>query len=1264
MGPVQTSGTEVCRAAEAALESWIQIKMHQRGWIRLGSTYINTACAELASGLAVKMDVRVAPNHPQLVALVFLPIYTPFETLDISFLFTSGSVQATSFLLAPLGLPVTLLPSGSACLPDHKERVLQWWRQWFYIEDDQVVRVQLLVPPQPDNRTQLWVPCRALLRWNGGNFTRVDDMAARGVPVEYLSRSLASALGLAHDTMPSSSLEKDGFILSRFVHLFEENLTISNSTNAKVDPWSWQFPFQLQAPLSQHNFASASVSDPSAEYSAMDVVSSLPKPRKRKRRSDSYLVDVLTTEEASPDSMVAIGNTTALLDVSPPQEPLLEAHFSADVDDQANMVLEENDLSSWLAQEDAQSAPSMTTGSAAPNIATVPLQLPEPPTESAPPQALSPEPLVGGQGVYAIARQLHVQHPTPLPLVSPAVEYLLPSPDPNIYGEIQSTANLEEVVYSPHAENPSEGVGNSSISDLRPSPNPFKPALQLPSSKFSLRYAPSALSGSSKAAANQNDMLVDAQPLPLGFDGTDDASSSSSSSSSSINNSPRSEDVEMVDDFLGALRSDAPASVTSAALSPFPSSPIIKPSPKPTNMEHQMIGTATTALTPYPTTPALEVSTTPLIRSWSSLTDFLNPFLEECWKDDTDALVTCLVWLFSRVEGTPESAESAQFWFSSLPENSLIDFIETDAVVSSPIWLQDELRSSLSIGNSPDWEILLHQIQTTLFDEPTSVPIISCETARRPQLNVGYGDELCSVDPESILWWEKIAMRPYSPEKQIQFCLVAPASAPLRTIVPQWSHQLGLMFSQCQLGSVTPATALLSAVSAIYNKTDSVDIANGILWVPASDSRHQSFVDACRVVGECIRRQGHDYDRSLILILAYPSAHCQSLASELVKDTLVALRGVSYAATPLPLKSPASNAISTPAFVCEAISAEFFLSIDAFSPLYLRTYALRLYSKCRRVTFPQPIISIARGPKQLKLNEPAFLIDTDDYVTDPTTPNTLFVAYQLISSPKKHWLVCSWTDARGELLDIHIEPSHIGNNAEINWYLYCHLVWTLVQRAIPTTSEESWRVVITRVGCAMTGAELTEWQALYASEATEPATPSTSSSPRIDDVMLTSSPSSIFECPVLPIPSGVLRPDYDRRHVDCVIADADPSLAFGSSCYSSLPTQGVCVSADLDYDFGVDAAGPTSSVSPGPAAANPLLRLCSTQLWLWDYFSLSSLSVSMEDRQRALRSVGRQMYRLSQLAVEPLTAPDALPSISLMQPVHLLALRRVLQMLT
>eukprot|EP01122_Echinamoeba_exundans_P014029 TRINITY_DN6270_c0_g1_i1.p1 TRINITY_DN6270_c0_g1~~TRINITY_DN6270_c0_g1_i1.p1 ORF type:complete len:1436 (+),score=176.88 TRINITY_DN6270_c0_g1_i1:55-4362(+) len=1288
--PEQCAMSDICRAAEAALESWIQIRMHRNGWIRLGSAYVNSASSELASGLAIKLDVRVAPNQPQLIALIFLPVFAPFETVEGP----SASVSGACVLLAPLGLPVTPLHSISSCSSEQRERVLLWWRQWFHIEDDQVVRVQLLFPLHPEHRTQLWVPSRALLRWNAtesAHHDGEDDAKMSTIPVEYMSRSFAAALGLSRfpSILSTPASDKDSFFLSRFIHLFEENLSISPNVSAKVDAWSWQFPLQLQVPLSQHSFASASVSDASADLSAVDVVSSLPKPRKRKRRSDSYMADVLQPEDVPSEPIGALGSTPALLDVSPPQDPLLETAFSADVDDQANMVLEENDLSSWLAQEDAQSAPTISVMPIPSTAASVALSNPESTTElvPAPPpaQPLSPEPLVGGQSVYAIARQLHVQHPTPLPLASPAVEYLLPSPDPNIYGELQTSTSAEQPKsYLSPGDQQVEGISGSAIDALRPSPNPFKPVLQLPSSKFSLRYAPSSIAGSSKSASSQSDVLMEAQPLPLGFDGTDDASSSSSSSSSA-NNSPRTEDVEMVDDLLGALHAAEPGPVHSSVLSPFPSSPLVRPSPKPSTVDSQAIGLAATALTPYPSTPALEVQTSPLLRAWSSLTDFLMPFVEECWKDDADALVACLVWLLSRAEasGAHDCPETAPFWFSSLPENSLIDFIESDAIVSSPIWSQDQLRSSVPVASSPDWEVLLNRIHTTLFDECARVPIVHCETTRRPQFNVGYGDELCSVDPEGILWWEKIAIRPYSPEKQIQVCIVAPASAPLRNILPQWSQQLSLMFSQCQLGSIAPATSLMSAISAVYSKTEAVDITSGILWVPASDSRPQSFVDACRIVGECIRRQGHDYDRSLLLLLAYPSVSCQGMMSEVVKDSLIALRGTSFTATPLPLKSPASTAVSTPAFICEAISCEFFLSVDAFSPLRLRTYSLRLYSKCRRVTFPQPIVSIARGPKQLRLNEPAFLVDTDSVTTEPLSPNTLFVAYQLISCPKKNWLVCSWSDARGELLDIHIEPGHIVNNAECNWYLYCHLVWTLAQRAIPTTSDESWRVVITRVGCAMSNAELTEWQALYASQSAEPTTPNTSSTPRIDDVMLTSSPSSVHECPVLPIPPSVLRPDSDRRYVDCIIADLDPSFGFVTPPHSSsVPTQGVSICADSEYQNSQDVTGtpgPPSSVATaigtiGMAGASagagvggssaPLLRLSSTQLWLWDYFSFTSAVMSIDDRQRALRSIGRQLYCLSQLSVEPLVAPDAPSSISLMQPVHLLALRRVLQMLT
>ncbi|KAG0269547.1 mediator of RNA polymerase II transcription subunit 13 [Actinomortierella ambigua] len=467
-----------------------------------------------------------------------------------------------------------------------------------------------------------------------------------------------------------------------------------------------------------------------------------------------------------------------------------------------------------------------------------------------------------------------------------------------------------------------------------------------------------------------------------------------------------------------------------------------------------------------------------------------------------------------------------------------------------------------------------------------------------PDIVVGHNDEWLEASPTILRFWEKLSLEPYSAKKSVVYYVLYPEGADMESAVVKFWKELSSLFETSLLGQHVPG--------------DVPDGKPGLYPVPLLPSTPGETQEARRV------RSLVEGSRKLGTLLGSSSQ----------KD--------AHIAPPIAAVEQQKERL-----ILQMVPVHHVLYPTAFGGLLrfgLRQLAFSVYQRCK-VALERSLQS-SKVEAQASVYAPAFALakaapSSIHYSlhlkpnTMPRTPATMHVGYSL--SMDERWLVCVWTDHRGEMLE-HLELDLKGCRHGVGMSVVTTTTsrgrvrrkeqdsrktrWTLVEcmREIWTKTllyqkraSFAWKTVITKLGL-ISRSELAEWTTI-----TKDAHSVSIVAVNIESAMrlfplgrgisegLTSGMTPVGSGVTTPNPSGMLSqgmPSISTPNLNSSTTTPLPNVSTLSSTPGSTPTPSTPMSAGalgvngiLGGGLGLGIAGaPTVGIGGGigyPSATTP-----------------------------------------------------------------------------
>ncbi|KAG0011890.1 mediator of RNA polymerase II transcription subunit 13 [Entomortierella chlamydospora] len=365
-----------------------------------------------------------------------------------------------------------------------------------------------------------------------------------------------------------------------------------------------------------------------------------------------------------------------------------------------------------------------------------------------------------------------------------------------------------------------------------------------------------------------------------------------------------------------------------------------------------------------------------------------------------------------------------------------------------------------------------------------------------PDIVVGHNEEWLEASPTILRFWEKLSLEPYSSKKNISYFVVFPEGADLESSVSKFWRELSVVFESSLLGKHQPGTLQ--------------DYKPGLVPIPLLDAlagesaearQVRSYVDGCQRLGSILGGISLQRDVHIVIYMVNPFSHgagyfdlCRCFSIMMTQFRTAAMGSLLT-----PLEQQRERLVLQLVPIQHVIYPSMFGGYLRFG---LKDIAFTVYTKCKlfleRPTYSQNMMArintYAPSFALAKTAPSSILFDASQKPNSlPKPPATLHVGYGL--SLDGRWLICVWTDHRGEMLehmalDLENCPSNIMmstrtngdlnsiNNGDIDRSLMSCLqeIWTRT-KVYQKRGSFSWKTVVCKLGL-MSHQELQEWKRL------------------------------------------------------------------------------------------------------------------------------------------------------------------------------------------
>ncbi|KAG0197111.1 mediator of RNA polymerase II transcription subunit 13 [Mortierella sp. GBA30] len=287
-----------------------------------------------------------------------------------------------------------------------------------------------------------------------------------------------------------------------------------------------------------------------------------------------------------------------------------------------------------------------------------------------------------------------------------------------------------------------------------------------------------------------------------------------------------------------------------------------------------------------------------------------------------------------------------------------------------------------------------------------------------PDIVVGHNEEWLEAAPTILRFWEKLSLEPYSNKKNIVYFVVYPQAADIETSVSKFWRELSVIFEASLLGRHQPGTVR--------------DYKPGLVPIPllpalageVMEARQvRSYVDGCQRLGSILGGVSLRRDVHTVIYMVNPFSHgagyfdlCRCFSIMKTQFRTAALGSLLS-----PLEQQRER------LVLQIVPIQHVLYPSTFGGYLrfgLKDIAFTVYSKCK-MFLERPIYSPGLMA-QVNTYAPPFALARTTPVSIqydvgqkpnsvPKPVATLHVGYGF--SLDGRWLVCVWTDHRGEMLE-------------------------------------------------------------------------------------------------------------------------------------------------------------------------------------------------------------------------------------------------------
>ncbi|KAF9923619.1 mediator of RNA polymerase II transcription subunit 13 [Linnemannia zychae] len=288
-----------------------------------------------------------------------------------------------------------------------------------------------------------------------------------------------------------------------------------------------------------------------------------------------------------------------------------------------------------------------------------------------------------------------------------------------------------------------------------------------------------------------------------------------------------------------------------------------------------------------------------------------------------------------------------------------------------------------------------------------------------PDIVVGHNDDWLEASPTILRFWEKLSLGPYSNRKNISYFVIYPESSDMENNVLRFWRELSVVFETSLLGRHQPGVLQ--------------DCQSGLVPIPLLSAlpgesmemrQVRSYIDGCQKLGSLLGTESKDKDKDshTVIYMVNPFPHgagyfdlCRSFS--ILKTQFRTAMG----STLTPMEQLRDNLVLQLVPIQHVVNPSTFGGYLLFG---LKDIAFTVYTKCRvfleRPTFSRDymaqINSYAPPFILAKTTPQAIHFDVNQKPNSmPKPPATLHVGYGF--SLDGRWLICVWTDHRGELLE-------------------------------------------------------------------------------------------------------------------------------------------------------------------------------------------------------------------------------------------------------
>ncbi|KAG0055406.1 mediator of RNA polymerase II transcription subunit 13 [Gryganskiella cystojenkinii] len=302
-----------------------------------------------------------------------------------------------------------------------------------------------------------------------------------------------------------------------------------------------------------------------------------------------------------------------------------------------------------------------------------------------------------------------------------------------------------------------------------------------------------------------------------------------------------------------------------------------------------------------------------------------------------------------------------------------------------------------------------------------------------PDIVVGHNEEWLEASPTILRFWEKLSLEPYSSKKNIAYFVVYPEGPDMENSVTKFWRELSVIFETSLLGSHQPGN-----MQEYKSGLVPISLLPALVGESTEARQVRSYVDGCQRLGLILGGISQRRDLHTVIYMVNPFSHgsgyydlCRCFS---IMKTQFRTAALGSLLTPVEQQRER--------LVMQLVPIQHVLYPSTFGGYLrfgLRDIAFTVYDKCK-IFMERPTYS-GGSMAQLNAYAPSFAlaktapqsVNFDLHQTPNSVPKpaaTLHVGYGF--SLDGRWLICVWTDHRGEMLEHVALDMKGGHTARFN----------------------------------------------------------------------------------------------------------------------------------------------------------------------------------------------------------------------------------------